>query len=183
MPNHIIEEFMRGSVVEFQQTNPREPKYLSWFKDIVWGTTTDDDSRDYLQIGKFGCRGYVPLHSIQGVEITEKIIEDYGFLNIKKSQDCITYYRDDFGYVKLDTYGIEHVYMKGKCIKYLHNFQRIFLDYTGRLLYPKPSQPPKQDFKATLIKIDTTDEMLQRISEAKKINTVDIASVSFELKF
>lgn len=181
---HKIEEFMRGGIIEYQQVNPRLDNYLSWIRDIVWGTTTDDNSVDHVEVGKFGCKGYMPLTIIQGVEITDKIIEEYGFLRITGTQDYTTYYRDDFGHIKLDTYGVEHVYMKGKCIKYLHNFQRIFFDYKGYILYPKVSQLPKQEWKSKLVvtKEHTADEMLKTIEDIKKIQSVDLKSINFDFK-
>lgn len=182
---HSIQEFMQGSVIEYQQKNPLKPGYLKYFKDIVWGTTTDEDSNDLLEIGKFGCNGYLYLTDVIGVDITEVLLIDYGFLRIEKISDCITYYRDDFGYVKLDTYGIEHVYMKGKPIRYLHDFQRVFFDYKGYILYPKISQLPKQEFKSKLVvtKELTHDEMLDKIKDLTKISGEVDNSVSLDFKF
>ena len=182
---HIIQEFMRGSVIEYQQKNPLQPNYLKYFRDIVWGTTTDDNANDILEIGKFGCKGYIDLSDVCGVEITDSIIKDYGFVLIENLSDAITFYRDDFGYIKLDTYGIEHVYMKGKCIKYLHNFQRVFLDYTGKMLYPKPSSLPKKEFKSLIIKPKEydADTLLKNIKELQSISSVKSDDVSIELEF
>lgn len=177
---------MRGSVIEYVQTSQLLPGYMKTIRDIVWGTTTDNDSRDILEIGKFGCNGYIPLSAVEGVELTESILIDYGFIRINEVSDCITYFRDDFGYAKLDTYGIEHVYMKGKCIKYLHNFQRVFLDYTGHILYPKVSEKPKQEWKSSYVKTKeiSADEILKGIEEIKNVGAIiDSSSINIDFKF
>lgn len=174
---------MRGSVIEYRQTNPLKPGYLSFIQEIVWGTTSDDDGRDMLEIGKFGCKGYVYLDDISGVEINDKILEDYGFIRINNMSNLITYYRDDFGYVKLDAYGVEHVYMKGKCIKYLHSFQRVFFDYTGKILFPHKSEQPKKEFKSAFEKEKTVtaEDVLENIEKLKSIALGDNApGISFE---
>jgi hypothetical protein len=177
---HAIQEFMRGSIVEWRQISPIKGGYLKWHKDIVWGITTDNNERDALEIGKFGCHGLVDLQDIRGVEITEVILDDYGFIRVETKSDLVTYYRDDFGYVKLDVYGLEHVYMKGKCIQYLHNFQRIFFDYTGRTLVPKISERPKSEFKSKYVKQYplTASEMLKSIEELKlKGGSIDLSDI------
>lgn len=182
---HKIEEFMRGSVIEYQQKNQLKPGYLKYYKDIVWGTDSDEDGRDMVSIGRLGCNGVLYVEDIIGVDITEKLMEDYGFINMKNGSDCITYYRDDFGYVKLDTYGLEHVYMKGKPMRYLHDFQRVFFDYKGYILYPKVSDQPKKEFKSTLVveKKLTADEMLIKIDTLVKRSDASTDSIGLKLKF
>lgn len=172
---HKIEEFMRGSVIEFQQNNQLKPNYGKWLTDIVWGTTTDENERDVLEVGKFGSRGYIDICDVKGKELTESILLDYGFIHINNGSDVSTYFRDDFGYIKLDTYGVEHVYMKGKPIKYLHNFQRIFFDYKGYALFPKVSLPPQQEFRSKYVKQKnpTADEILSTIASIQHMTDPD----------
>ncbi len=183
---HKIEEFIRGSVIEYQQQNQLKAGYLKYYQDIVWGTDSDEDGRDIVSIGKFGCNGILYMNEIIGVDITEKLLIDYGFLNVTGNKtDCITYYRDDFGHVKLDTYGIEHLYMKGKPLRYLHDFQRVFFDYKGYILYPKISDMPRKEFESKLVitKKHTADEMLTVIKGLEKISSEPSVKVDFTLKF
>lgn len=172
---HKIQEFMRGSVIEFQQNNSLKPNYGKWITDIVWGVTTDENERDVLEVGQFGRLGYIDLLDVRGKELTESILIDYGFIFISNGSNISTYYRDDFGYIKLDTYGVEHVYMKGKPIKYLHNFQRIFFDYKGYILYPKISSAPKQEFRSKYVatKQYSADEILSNISSIRHMTDPD----------
>lgn len=181
---HKIQEFMRGSEIEYQQKNQLQPGYLKYFRDKVWGTDSDEDGRDIVSIGNIGCRGYLYVEDIIGIEITETMVKDYGFLRIENISDCITYFRDDFGYIKLDTYGIEHVYMKGKPIRYLHDFQRIFYDYKGYILYPKKSDMPRKEFKSALVveKKLTADEMLQKIENLNNL-TGEVTKIDLAFKF
>jgi hypothetical protein len=172
---HRIEEFMRGCIIEYQQTNQLKPNYLRWIETIVWGTTTDDNGRDIIEIGKFGSEGYIDLADVKGIEVTETILVKYGFILMENMSNISTYYRDDFGFVKLDTYGIEHIFMKGKPIKYLHSFQRVFFDYTQKQLRPKPSERPPVEFESKFFpkKKISTDEMMKGIEHMKSIGIVD----------
>jgi hypothetical protein len=156
---------MRGSLIEYKEERRFNTGYGKWFKDIVWSCTTDEDERDIVEIGQFGCQGYVDLDTIRGIEVTEVMMVDYGFLITKNMDNHLMLYRDDFGYVRFSTYGIEHVYMFGKPIKYLHNFQRIFLDYTGKLLHPKLSSKPKEEPILSFQKKKTGDEILAELKD------------------
>lgn len=169
-----IESLMRGAIIEYQEYRTSYEGFGKWFKDIVWGTSTDDDSRDVVQLGLHGCNGWIELDHIVGVDITEDILLDYGFIQIHGSSDSISYFRDDFGYVKLDVYGIQPIYMYGKTIRYLHDFQRIFLDYKGKKLIARITNNPKEEpkFLFELKKPVTADEMIKQIEEVKARGTV-----------
>jgi len=180
-----IEELMRGSCIEYQEENPLSKDYCKWFKDIVWGISSDDETqRDILQVGKYG-RKIIDISSARGIEITEDILLDYGFLHHKNSENITTYYRDDIGFISLAVYGLEHIYMKGKSIKYLHNFQRVFLDYTGKLLYPKKSDPPKDGPKLSfqLIKPQSGKEILDGIDKLTNMSLLDRMPGPEDFKF
>lgn len=170
-----VEELMRGVWVEYQEERTFHKDYGKWFKDIVWGYSTDEEQRDLVEIGKFGVRGYVNIDCLRGIEITEDMLLDYGFIQVVGLKNIVTYYRDDFGHVKLDTYGIEHIYMRGKNIKWFHNFQRVFYDYTGKTLQPKQTKEPVKERELPkiiqLLKPKTADELLVQIQDAyNKIN-------------
>lgn len=165
-----VEELMRGSIIEYREERQLNKGYGKWFVDIVWGFSTDDDSRDVVEIGVNGSKGFIDISCISGVELNEDVLLDYGFINVHNSSDSISYYREDIGYVKLSTYGIEHVFMLGKSIKFLHNFQRVFFDYKGYKLQPRvtafPKANPKYSFE--IVKPITAEEMIKNIEAMKQ---------------
>lgn len=182
-----IEELTRGSIIEYVQSNPLRPHYMSTVRDFVWGITSDENAIDVVELGKFGRNGYIELRDVLGVEITETVLSvGYGFLHINNMQDCITYYRDDFGYIKLDTYGVQHIYIGGKPIKYIHNLQRIFLDYTGKKLEYKKSDLPKKEFRSAIYqeKELSPEEALKKIDSLLERESRVIADdKNFGIKF
>ena len=166
-PNPRIEEFMRGSIVQYKEESPLRGKFCAWYRDIVWGTSTDSDGRDIVEIGKHGCNGYLPLESISGIELTEDVLLDYGFLQVNKQQSLATYYRDDIGYLKLSVYGVENLFSGGKPCRYIHQFQRVFFDFTHKILNPKISEPPVIEKKASfqLFELKSGEQMLKEIAD------------------
>ena len=178
-----VEELMRGSIIEYKEERPLHKGYGKWFRDLCWGITGGDDGRDYVEIGQFGSQGYIDLSCIKGIDITEDLMLEYGFLITKNLDNHLMLFRDDFGYVKFATYGIEHIYMAGKAIKYLHNFQRIFLDYTGRTLHPKQSKPPKEPpkFSVEIKKQKSGEELLHELKDLQS-RSIDSFNVSVDLE-
>lgn len=147
-----VEDLIRGAIIEYQDDRQfidgkPNKEFGKWFMDIIWGYTTDNDQRDMVEVGKFGVRGYIDLSCIRGLDITEDMLLDYGFQMVTGLKNLVTYYRDDVGHFKLTTYGIEHIYMNGKVLRYWHDFQRVFYDYTGKQLHPKVSELPKKEIE------------------------------------
>lgn len=167
-----IEELMRGSIIEYQ-CNKQSKDYGRWFKDIVWGISSDEDGRDFVEIGMNGLKGWISISNIKGIELTEDILFDYGFLLVNNLNSLVTFYRDDCGYVKLDTYGIQPLFREGEPIRYLHNFQRIFFDTHNKLLVPRVSEMPKVDVESKLkiTKPKSAQELLDEIKILKNISS------------
>lgn len=182
---HSVYEFFKGCTIDFRQLNPRLPNYGKFIRSTVYGVSTDENGVDVLEIGKHGEYGYVDVSDVSGVEITEKIIEKLGFIRTSINQDCITYYREDLGYIKLSTYGVEHLYWKGGSIKYLHTLERVVFDFKGVKLKYIKSSLPKQEFVSKLIKHKEFDasEALKKLDELNKQLQSDSESdsqISFE---
>jgi len=182
LPNPLIEEFMRGSLIQYQEESAIKGTLAKWYTEVVWGTSTDNDGRDIVEIGKYGCNGYLDLSVIRGIDLTEEILLDYGFLQVNKQSSLITFYRDDIGYLKLSVYGVECLFTGGKPIKYLHSFQRVFFDYTGKRLSPKTSEPPKVEKKLSFEfhEKKTGDQILKEIAEIETKYSA-AGNVNFEL--
>jgi hypothetical protein len=183
-----VNELMRGSWIEYKEERQLHRDYGKWFKDLVWGFSTDDEQRDVVEVGKFGVRGYLAIDCIRGIDITEDMLLDYGFLLITGLKNIVTYYRDDFGHVKLDTYGLQHIYGKGKPIKYWHNFQRIFYDYTGKILVPKTTKEPVKERELTrtekqILHPKSNEEIIAALKDAEAKLNISVSKDQPELEF
>lgn len=164
-----LEELRRGSTIEYQITDRKQKNYLSFVKDTVYGVTTDDNGIDYVEVGKSGRTKFIELSDVKPIEVTDKTLEELGFIKISNNVDCITFYRDDIGYLKLGTYGVESMLKPGLNMRYLHRFENCFYETNNYTLRYRESKQPekKKKFTFELHKSLSPDEALNEIKKMK----------------